>query len=259
MILTVPLADGTALANVVYRWIAAGAVGSETSSGVTQPWATVPLFRIDSDPPIDAEEMVVYDSINATNYQFAGYRKGLQAVATAQQILLVNLWPGGAGPATIVPAAAASLSICRCFGTFYNLSALGADGLDVTFTLVQVDATDPTIIYDMSSTLIRNKETNQLVTDRVVTASIVAGQLQDSLGNAYVDLVRTDYMQDSAGVALPRMRYLLQSESLGAKFGLSLSTDTSPVFSPVTFVLDGTTLAGLTAKGTFDISKLKPS
>lgn len=258
MIFTVPLQPGTVLANVLYDWIANGAMVGASSAGVTQPSASFPVFRIDSEPPTDAEEIVVYDSTDLTNWNAGGYRKGLSAVGDAEQILLVNLWPGGAGPAVITPAVAAQNSICRCFGTFYNLSALSADGLDVTFTLVQVDATDPTIIYDMSGTLIRNKETGQLITDRVVTAKIVAGQLQDALDNAYVDLVRTDYMLDSAGAVMPRMKYLMNSPALGAPTGLALSTESSPVFAPVTFMLDTATI-GPTIKGTFDISKLKPS
>jgi hypothetical protein len=55
MIFTVPLQPGTLLANVVYRWIALGAIGAQTATGITQPWSTVPVFRIDSTPPTGAE------------------------------------------------------------------------------------------------------------------------------------------------------------------------------------------------------------
>jgi len=259
MVFTVPLAPGTSLANVVYVWIISGAASAPSSTGLTQPSASFPVFRISMTPDPNAEEMIVYDSTNLNNWNVAGYRAGLAAVATAQQVLLVNLWPGGAGPAVIVPAPAAVNSICRCYGTYNNLSAISANVISVTFTLVQVDAVDPTITYDMSSTLVKNKETGQLFVDRVVEASIVSGQLLDVNENPYVDLCRTDYLQDQDGVNLARMRYLMTCAELGAPAGLSMSTAGSPgPPQPVTFVLD-TSNIGVTVKGTFDLSKLTPT
>jgi hypothetical protein len=259
MIFTVPLQPGTVLANVVYKWIISGAPTAPTSSGVTQPDTNFAVFRISMTPDPNAEEMIVYDSTNINNWNVAGYRAGLSAVAGAQQILLVNLWPGGAGPAVIIPAAAANNSICRCYGIFTNLSAVSADVISCTFTLVQVDAADPTIVYDMSSTLVKNRETQQLFVDRVVTTSIVGGQLLDVNDNPYVDLCRTDYIQDQNGANLPRMKYLMTCAELGAPMGLSMATSGGPApLTPTTFVLDTSNL-GVSVKGTFDISKLVPS
>jgi hypothetical protein len=260
MIFTVPLAPGTILANVVYEWIISGAPTVASASGVTQPDSKFAVFRINI-PTVDpnAEEMVVYDSTNTANWNVAGYRAGLNAVAGAQQILLVNLWPGGAGPATIVPAGPAVNSICRTYGTFTNLSAMQSDGIELTFTLVQVDAVDPTIIYDMSAVLVRNSETSQLLTERIVTATLLNGQMTDEYGNAYVDLTRTDYMQDQNKAILPRMRYLMTSAELGAPGGLSMSVPGGPgPIKPTTFVLDTSNIGAATG-GTFDISKLVPS
>lgn len=241
MIFTVPLAPGTVLANVVYEWLISGVPSAASSSGITQPDSNFAVFRISSVPDPNAEEMIVYDTTNLANWNVAGYRAGLNALAGAQQILLVNLWPGGAGPATIVPAAAAHASICRCFGTFYYLGANAADGITVTFTLVQVDATTPSIVYDQSATLIKNAETGQLITERVINATITAGQLTDQYGNPYVDLCRTDYMNDQNGVALPRMKYLMTCSNLGAPQGLNMTTSAGPApLSPTTFVLDHT-------------------
>jgi hypothetical protein len=203
--------------------------------------------------------MIVYDTTNSNNWNVAGYRAGLNAVAGAQQILLVNLWPGGAGPAVIIPTAPAVNSICRCYGFYNNLSAVSANVVSVTFTLVQVDAVDPTIIYDMSSTLVKNKETGQLFVDRVVNASIVAGQLLDINENPYVDLCRTDYIQDQNGAPLPRMKYVMTCAELGAPAGLSQSVSGGPpIPTPTTFILETSNL-GVTVKGTYDLSKLTPS
>jgi len=259
MIFTVPLQPGTVLANVVYEWLISGAPTAPSSSGITQPDTNFAVFRISSTPDPNAEEMIVYDSTNINNWNVAGYRAGLSAVAGAQQILLVNLWPGGAGPAIIIPAAPPVNSICRCYGFYNNLSAVSANVISVTFTLVQVDAVDPTIVYDMSSTLVKNKETGQLFVDRVVNASIISGQLLDVNQNAYVDLCRTDYLFDQTGAVLPRMKYLMTCAELGAPFGLSQSVAGGPAPPvPTTFVLDTSNL-GVTVKGTFDLSKLVPS
>jgi hypothetical protein len=256
MIFTVPLQQGTTLANVVYRWIALGAIGAETATGITQPWSTVPVFRIDSTPPTDAEELVVYDSTNTANWTTGGYAiaKMRDAISGAAQLVLASLYQPGAGVSAIVPANPAALSICRCYGTFNDLSAASADGLDVTFTLVAVDNTDPTIVYDMSATPIKNTETGQLVTQRVVTATLVAGQIQDKNGNNYVDLTRNDFMSATLP-ANSSLKYLLTSEALGAPAGLSLATEAgTTVFTPVFFRLDTATLVQAVS-GTFDLSK----
>jgi hypothetical protein len=260
MIFTVPLQPGTLLANVLKKWIAAGVAGTPDSVGITQPDATFAVFRIDDTPPADAEEVVVYDSSDLTNWNVGSYAIAFirDQVAAAQQLIVVNPIPVGTGQVQIIPSAAPSNSICRCYGTFNNLSNIIADGLDVTFTLVQVDVTDPTIAAPTDSMLVYNRETGQLISDRVINATIVAGQLQDALGNSYVDLCRTDYMNDKNGAPIPQLRYLLNFDSIGAKGGLVLSSDIDQVFTPVTFVLDTTNLQTI-LKGTFNVSKLKPS
>ena len=262
MIFTVPLQPGTSLVNVLYKWLVSGAFLAPTSSGVTQPDTNIPYFRIDTggNPPAGAEGLVVYDSTAlSTNWNNSGYQPGVAALANAQQILLATLYTPGAGVFTLTPAPSTSQSIARVYGTFYDLSSVSVDGITATFALVQVDANDPTITYDMSATLVRNKETGQLVTQRVITANIVLGQLQDVNANAYVGLTRTDYMLDQNGIALPRMRYLLTCPQLGAPVGLGLLATAGPIaFLPVTFVLD-TTNTNVSGAGVLDISKLKPT
>src|SRR5260370_1337271 len=125
--------------------------------------------------------------------------------------------------------------------------------------VTQPDSNIPYFRIDTSATLVRNKETGQLVTQRVITANIVLGQLQDVNANAYVGLTRTDYMLDQNGIALPRMRYLLTCPQLGAPVGLGLLATAGPIaFLPVTFVLD-TTNTNVSGAGVLDISKLKPT
>src|SRR6266496_4763208 len=89
MIFNVALAPGTTLASVVYRWIAAGVIdGSATGTGITQPWASEPVFRVVTTPPVGAEEIIIYDSTDLTNWTLGGYRTELAAVGAAAQILL---------------------------------------------------------------------------------------------------------------------------------------------------------------------------
>src|SRR6266496_1634153 len=256
MIFNVALAPGTTLASVVYRWIAAGVIdGSATGTGITQPWASEPVFRVVTTPPVGAEEIIIYDSTDLTNWTLGGYRTELAAVGAAAQILLVKLYvPTPTVPVQIIPPDVADDSLCRCYGTFGDLGAISVDGIDVLFTLVQEDADDPTIIYDTSGFLIRDHDTKNLISGRVITGKLVAGQLQDSAGNPWLDLVRNDYMDDAAGVALPRLKYILTCPELGAKAGLSsLFTGGPAVFATVSFKLN-TASIGQAVGGTFDVS-----
>ena len=80
MIFTVPLQPGTLLANVRYKWIAAGVAGSVLSSGITQPDGAFPVFRIDAAPPAGAEEVLVYDNSDAANnWNTGGYKMNVAA------------------------------------------------------------------------------------------------------------------------------------------------------------------------------------
>jgi hypothetical protein len=253
MIFTVPLLPGTTLANVVYVWIASGAAGTPTSSGVTQPSATFPVFRIDSTPPAGAEEMIVYDTTDSDNWNQAGYTEGLTALAAADQILLTAPYVPTTGPSTIIPGSPAEDSICRCYGTWKDISALSVDGEPMTLTLVAVDNTDPTLIYDLSATPLKNTETGLLVSERVVNLMLVAGQLQNVNEDAFVDLNRTDYI--SGAPAATSLAYLLTCDVLGAPMSLSLLTVESPItFQPVLFELNTTTI-GVATGGTFDLSE----
>jgi hypothetical protein len=259
MIFPVDLQPGTTLANVVYRWTAAGAIGAELATGITQPWSDVPVFRIDATPPADAESLVVYDSMDHSNWNDGGYAlaKLLSSLGSAQQILLTQLWTPTSASQTIVPANAPDLSIARCFGTWKNVSASDLDGIPVTFTLVAQDDSDPTIIYDLTATPLKNTETSSLIGQRVVNASLVGGQIQDVNGNTYVDLVRTDFIVAGADTPLPvgsHLTYLLGCTELGAPSGFQIlaETETPPV--PVTFQLNTTTLLQ-TSSGTFDLAK----
>jgi hypothetical protein len=253
MIFTVPLQPGTTLANVVYEWIASGAMTVPTSSGVTQPSTSFAVFRIDSIPPIDAEELIVYDSTNIDNWNVADYRAGLSALAAADQILLTAPYVPTTAPVTIVPANPPTLSICRCFGTWNDISALSVDGVPMTLTLIAVDPGNPNLMYDLSGTVLKNTETGLIMAERVVKAGLVAGQLQNVNLDNWVDLTRTDYI--SGGPAGVPLEYLLTCDALGAPTAFSLIDSVNPIiFTPVHFKLDTTTI-GQTSSGTFDLSK----
>lgn len=68
MIINVSLRPGTTLSNVRYRWITNGILGSEISTGITQPDATYPLFRFNVTPVYGSEELIIYDSTDSTNW-----------------------------------------------------------------------------------------------------------------------------------------------------------------------------------------------
>jgi len=253
MIFTVPLQPGTTLANVVYLWISNGVAGTATSSGVSQPSATFAVFRIDSTPPPGAEQMIVYDSTNTSNWNVAGYTAGAAALAAAQQILLASLWSPTGQPQVIVPANPAVNSICRCYGTWKDISSLTVDGVPMILTLVAIDNTDPTLIYDLTATPLKNHETGLLIAQRNANVMLLAGQLENVNGDLFVDMVRTDYIDGEP--ANTTLKYLLTCDEIGAPASMSIvNSDTPLVFQPVLFKLDTSTI-GLTAGGTFDLSK----
>jgi hypothetical protein len=256
MIFVTPLQPGTTLANVRWTWITNGVYGTPSSTGITQPTATFAIFRIDTGAvaPTGAEELVVYDSTDTVNnWNVVNYQAALTSLTSATQILLTAPYTPTGGPSTIVPGNPPALSICRCYGTWIDVSALSVDGVPMTLTLVAIDNVDPTLIYDLSATTLKNSETGLLISDRVVTLELVAGQLENVNGDAFVDLVRTDYINTApTGTTL---KYLLTCDSLGAPMSMALLTAESPItFTPVLFKLDTSTI-GLSSGGTFDLSK----
>jgi hypothetical protein len=253
MIFTVPLQPGTVLANVLYEWIANGGLTASTASGVTQPDTNFAVFRIDSTPPTGAEELIAWDSTNIGNWNVAGYRAGLSALAGATQILLTAPYVPTTGPSTIIPGSPASLSICRCYGTWKDISALSVDGKPMTLSLVAVDSTDSSLIYDLSATPLKNTETGLLVAERTINVTLLAGQLVNVNGDTFVDLNRTDYI--SGAPTGTDLEYLLTCDVIGAPMSLSLLSVASPItFQPVLFTLDTSTI-GVATGGTFDLSE----
>jgi hypothetical protein len=94
------------LANVRYKWLANGSLGSEESTGITQV-GTFLVFRISSTPPANAEELFIYDSTDESNYttaKFAHLPTGevsvdIEAMATAMwdELLTGHLIAGSSG------------------------------------------------------------------------------------------------------------------------------------------------------------------
>jgi hypothetical protein len=241
MIFNVPLSPGTSLGNVVYRWIANGARGSETTAGLTQPDTDRPVFRIDCTPPAGAEEIEVYDSTDAGNWNVGNYLIRLIAdtILAADQLFLANLFVPTAAPVQVIPAPTQDKSICRCYGSFKDPSGKASEGVPVKFTLVQADPSDPNNFIPLDATPLKS---SQFVTDRSIDASIVSGQLTDADGNQYQDLLRNDFITPSG------TKYLVESEALGAITGLSLLTAGGPsTGSPVLIEL---------RRRSFDLSRI---
>jgi len=255
MIFVVALKTGSLLVNVAYRWVANGALGPELTSGISQPWTDIPVFRVSATPPAQAEELYVYDTTNHSDYNIGGYaiRAAQQAMAGAQQILLATLAAPSPAPALIIPGNAAALSICRCYGSFTDLNNANVNNASIALTLVAQDLTDPTIIYDLSSITIKNTETGLLLASRTVAAALVNGQIQDVNGNPYIDLVRHDYMSSLDLPANSAFQYLFQCDALGAPIGFSLLGINTTNFDPVLFRLDAVSI-GQTISGTFNLA-----
>jgi hypothetical protein len=257
MIFTVPLAAGTVLANLLWEWYVTGAPTTPASSGITQPDTDFPVFRIDtgSTVPTGAEELIVYDSTDGNNWNVGGYRinQMVALMGSAQTVLLASPYVPTTGPITIIPSSPASLSICRCYGTWKDISALSVDGEPMTLTLVAIDNVDPTLIYDLSGTPLKNTETGLIVAERVINLTLVAGALQNKNGDPFVDLNRTDYISGTPTGS--NLQYLMTCDVIGASTSLTLLSSVSTVaFQPVLFKLDTSTI-GLTTSGTFDLSK----
>jgi hypothetical protein len=93
MIFIVGLAIAS-VADVRWRWLAAGVLGVEQATNVNQV-GTFLLFRIDAgDPPANAEELIVYDANDVSNYALGRYHAEADvpsaddtAAATAAQII----------------------------------------------------------------------------------------------------------------------------------------------------------------------------
>lgn len=70
---------GVATADVRYKWLASGTLGSAQSSGITQI-GTFPMFRISCTPPSGAEELIAYDVGDASNYSIGHYPQSAAGV-----------------------------------------------------------------------------------------------------------------------------------------------------------------------------------
>jgi len=81
MVFTVPLRPATVLGNVRFYWLAGGVVGATQSTGITQPDATFPMFEITSSPPVNADELVVWDVTNTANWNVGQYKQALVGTA----------------------------------------------------------------------------------------------------------------------------------------------------------------------------------
>jgi hypothetical protein len=254
MIFTVPLRLGTVLANVRYKWVAAGAIGAAQTSGITQPDTNFPVFRISCTPPASAEEVEVYDNTDLTNWNVGGYAGAVvrDGILGASQLILGQLYSPTQVTMQIVPANPASRSIVRCYGQFTDLNNNTVSG-DIVLTLIAQDNDDPTIIYDLSGIPLINSDTKLLLASRVVFANLVAGQLQDINANAYLDLVRTDYITSSQLPGNSTVKYFFQCDALGAPVGISQIGAGNIGLTPILLQLNTATI-GVPNGGTFNLA-----
>lgn len=81
------------LANVAYQWLANGSLGAVETTGISQV-GTFELFRISSTPPPGAEELIVFDTSDPTNYAIAHYGETWSAP-------LPGTYPAGSAGATV--------------------------------------------------------------------------------------------------------------------------------------------------------------
>jgi hypothetical protein len=166
MILTVPLAAGTLLANVAYRWIIAGAIGGQLTAGITQPSASFPVFRFDVVPPDGAEELIVYDSTDLTNWN-------------AGEFLLGKLRVGPtASPVVVVPGAPSDLSLCRVYGYLETLDNQPAAKIKVDFQLMSLPAKSERIIAGPTISAKTDSD----------------GRIANANGDPWIDLQRNDLL-----------------------------------------------------------------
>jgi hypothetical protein len=171
MIMTIPLQDGTLLANVRWAWITAGIFGATQSSGITQPDVNHALFRVDvAIPPVNAEEVIAWDQTDLSNWNVGSF------VEAFLQFKLSALPPGT--PISIVPLPPADVSLCRVFGYFETYDNLPAVNLHVSFDLVALPS----------------KSERVLVGPSVKATTDDTGTLMDAVGNPYVDLQRNDLL-----------------------------------------------------------------
>ena len=62
------LRTGTDSGNVRYKWIIGGVSGGVSTDGITQPDPSFSLFRIAATPPAGAEELIIYDATDDSNW-----------------------------------------------------------------------------------------------------------------------------------------------------------------------------------------------
>jgi hypothetical protein len=169
MIFTVPLQAGTVLANVRYRWMALGVEGSALSTGITQPSATFPVFRISATPPTGAEELYVYDNTDATNWNVGGY-----ATAVLEQ-----------GPGLVAPGSGISPDLA-------SLKVTCAAYLRRATSEMTVDTVDLFLVA-ANAARVRAEKMHNFEYSRIVATIVIDG----NNGGAFSDAVITSADSDA--------------------------------------------------------------
>jgi len=99
---------GTVFANVAYKWLVAGVWGSELTAGITDTGEFY-AFVVNATPPVGAQEIVVYDATDHSNFAFGRYQEiTISADVIADAILNRNI-AGGSSSGRLVKDAFAFL------------------------------------------------------------------------------------------------------------------------------------------------------
>ncbi len=185
--------------DVRYRWLAGGILGAAESSNISQ-CGTFLLFRIDTTPPVDAEELIVYDVNDLTNYAIARYGGKLSLLDVAVSTRAESSGEsGGAFAITItvtdedsVPLENARVRITEGVNTFVNTT--GVDGianfnLDAATYVLGVTKSGYSFAgstIDVTGDANFNAEMEQIVIPAPTNPALSAGHLttRDGHGNA---------------------------------------------------------------------------
>jgi hypothetical protein len=201
--------------DVRYRWLSSGVLGAEQSTGISQV-GTFLLFRIDTNPPAGAEELIVYDTNDLTSFSLAHYSEinsggggggggadpwdvylpGTYAAHKAGAILAkLDVGPPE-DPVIVIPGAPADLSLCRVYGYLETLDNKPAANVTIAFKLA----------------LKTGAKSDRIISGRTITVTTDSdGVIQDSDGNPYIDLQRNDHITPTGS------KYLVNSGELGLK------------------------------------------
>jgi len=132
---------GVATADVRYVWLASGSLGSVQTTGITQV-GTFPMFRINTDVPVGAEELFAYDVNDESNFSLGRYQQIAQPDVFADAFLQRDITGGSSVGRNVKQA----LSFLRNKWTVIGSTLTVYDDDDTTVLWTADISSDPTAI-----------------------------------------------------------------------------------------------------------------